>query len=125
MDTRDAAKAIVTSLLKGKNKEAYILASENLTYKQFFEKLNTNSLKKPLLIKIPSFLLMIIGVFGNLLKTLGINNEITLTNMKILCVKNYYSNLKIKNELNIEFNPIDNAITNAIDWFKSTGRLNN
>ena len=125
VDTRDAAKAIVTSLLKGKNKEAYILASENLTYKQFFEKLNTNSLKKPLLIKIPSFLLMIIGVFGNLLKTLGINNEITLTNMKILCVKNYYSNLKIKNELNIEFNPIDNAITNTIDWFKSTGRLNN
>lgn len=125
VDTRDAAKAITALLIKGKNKEAYVLAGENLTYKQFFERLNAYSLKRPLFIKIPSALLMMIGVFGNILKKLGVENEYTLTNMKILCVKNYYSNLKTKNELNIKFNSIDNAITDTVSWFKSKGTLNN
>ena len=65
------------------------------------------------------------GVFGNILKKLGVENEFTLTNMKILCVKNYYSNLKSKNELNIEFQPIDNAIVDTINWFKYRGMLDN
>jgi nucleoside-diphosphate-sugar epimerase len=125
IDTRDAAKAIVASLINGKNKEAYVLAGENLSYKQFFERLISNSSKRPLLIGIPSVLLLLVGVFGNLLKKLNVENEYTLTNMKILCVKNYYSNLKSKNELYIEFHPIDNAIIDTINWFKSKGTLNN
>lgn len=125
IDVRDAARAIVTSLINGKNKEAYILAGENLTYKQFFEKLSSYSSKSPLLIKIPKCLLLFIGIFGNLMKKIGLENEYTFTNMKILCEKNFYSNLKSKNELNLAFNPIDNAIKDAIHWFKSKERLNN
>ena len=63
------------------------------------------------------------ALFGNLLSKLGIENEYTLTNMKILCVKNYYSNSKTQKELNIVFNPIDNAISDSLDWFKSKGRI--
>ena len=53
VDVRDAAKAIAALLLYGRNREAYILAGENLTYKQFFRKLSNYTSNKPLLIKIP------------------------------------------------------------------------
>jgi nucleoside-diphosphate-sugar epimerase len=125
VDARDVAKAIVVALINGKNKESYVLAGDNLSYKQFFERLIANSSKKTLLIEIPRVLLLLAGVFGNILKKLGVENEFTLTNMKILCVKNYYSNLKSKNELNIEFQPIDNAIVDTINWFKYRGTLDN
>lgn len=121
VDARDVAKAIVAALVNGKNKESYVLAGDNLSYKQFFERLIANSSKRTLLIEIPRVLLLLVGFFGNLLKKLGVENEFTLTNMKILCVKNYYSNLKSKNELNIEFQPIDNAIVDTINWFKCRG----
>jgi dihydroflavonol-4-reductase len=44
--------------------------------------------------------------------------------MKILCVRNYYTNEKAKMDLFIEFNPIDKAITDAIRWFKYNKLLN-
>ncbi|MBT6836180.1 MAG: NAD-dependent dehydratase, partial [Bacteroidetes bacterium] len=77
--------------------------------------------KKPVFIKIPCFILILIGAFGNLLKFLGIENETTLTNMRILCVDNYYTNKKTKVALNIKFNGIDEAIGDAIKWFKTNG----
>jgi dihydroflavonol-4-reductase len=121
VDVKDVAKGIVSALEIGKNKEAYILSGENLSYIQFFRKLSMHSEKKPVFIKIPCFILILIGAFGNLLKFLGIENETTLTNMRILCVDNYYTNKKTKVALNIKFNGIDEAIGDAIKWFKTNG----
>ena len=121
VDVKDVAKGIVSALINGKNKETYILSGENLSYNEFFRKLSLHSEKKPVLIKIPCFILILIGVLGNLLKSFGIENETTLTNMRILCVNNYYTNKKAKAVLNIKFNGIDDAIGDAIKWFKKNG----
>lgn len=118
VDVKDVAKSILSAMTIGKNGESYIISGENLSYKEFFQKLANHSPIKPLLIKIPSFVLLSIGIIGNILKLLGIQNEITLTNMKILCIKNFYSNTKAKETLNIQFQAIDQAIANAIKWFK-------
>lgn len=121
VDANDAAKGIVSALINGKNKGAYILSGENLSYNEFFRKLSLHSEKKTVRIKIPCFILMLLGAFGNVLKYLGIENETTLTNMRILCVNNYYTNKKAEAVLNIKFNGIDNAIGDAIKWFKKNG----
>jgi nucleoside-diphosphate-sugar epimerase len=123
VDAKDAAGAIIAAIQHGKNKEAYILSGENLSYKQFFKKLADHSSSKPLLIKIPASLLFIIGIFGNLMRKMGIENEFTLTNMRILCVKNFYSNSKSRAELRVEFGAIDSAIHDAVSWFKGKGKL--
>lgn len=118
VDVKDASKAIVSSLKRGKNNEAYILSGENLSYYEFFKKLSLHSDRKPFIIKIPSFIIIIVGVFGNFLKLLGFDNETTLTNMRILCVNNYYTNKKAETDLKIKFKGIDKAIDDAIKWFK-------
>lgn len=123
VDVKDAAKGIVSALINGRNGEAYILSGENLSYKEFFEKLGRHSEKRPVLIKIPGFILILTGIFGTLLESVGIENEITLNNMKIFNVSNFYTNEKAKAILNIKFNSIDNAILDSIKWFKLHGTI--
>lgn len=121
VDVKDVADGIVKAILKGKNKETFILSGENLSYKDFFNKLAKYSDTNPLLIKIPSIVLISVGIIGTFFKTIGFANEATLINMRILCIKNYYSNQNARHALSINFNGIDNAIQDAIKWFKSNG----
>ena len=123
VDVKDAAKGLVSALTNGKNNETYILSGENLSYKQFYRRLVLHSKRKSFLIKIPKSILIMLGLIGNILQVFNVENEISLTNMRILCLNNYYSNQKASKELNIKFNKIDNAIGDAVNWFKKNGYL--
>ncbi|WP_257668527.1 NAD-dependent epimerase/dehydratase family protein [Parapedobacter tibetensis] len=114
----DAANGVVNALMNGKNGEAYLLAGENLSYRQFFRKLAAQTNGTPVLIALPKPLLVTMGYIGDLIRTMGFKTALSSTNMKILCVKNYYSNDKAQKELGITFQPIDKGISSAIQWFK-------
>jgi len=120
----DAAKAIVSALTNGRNGESYILANENLTYKEFFKKLSEFSSTKPVLIRIPKIILLTMGVVGRAITSFGIRTDFDLTNMRIICERNFYSNEKAEKDLKIEFRSIDLAINEAMEWFiKNRTRL--
>lgn len=119
----DAAKGIVSALVKGKNGEAYLLASENLSYKEFFQKLTSRINRNTILIKLPKILILTIGLIGSLIRKFGIKTNLSMTNMSILCINNFYSNKKAKIELGITFRPIEEAIDDAISWFKNNDTI--
>ena len=119
VNVEDAACGVVDALAGGKPGEAYLLAGENLTYRQFFQKMCVQTGQHALLIQIPSFVLLAAGYLGNVLRFLGIKTALSSTNMKILCVRNYYSNKKARNELKTNFYPIEAGIDKAIRWFKA------
>jgi len=113
----DAATGIINALTKGMNGQKYILANKNLSYKEFYKKLQKYSQIKSMLIQIPKPVWLILGLIGNLLKYTGIKNEFTMTNMQILCVKNFYSNKKARIELGMKFNSIDQALDDFFAWY--------
>ncbi len=117
----DAAMGVVNALTSGQNGEAYLLSGVNLTYKEFFKKLAETAGYKSLYITLPRFVLLAIGHFGNFLQKLGIPNRFTLTNMKILCIGNYYTNSKAACSLGLQTRPIETAIQDALQWFKENG----
>ncbi len=119
VNVEDAANGVVNALENGKNGEAYLLAGENLTYRQFFRKLGEQTGRRTLLIQVPSFVLLAAGYIGDLFRALGLKTPLSSTNMKILCVRNYYSNRKAQQELGVTFQPIENGISKAIAWFKA------
>ena len=119
---KDVSKGIINVMSKGKNGEKYLLANENLSYLEFFRKLNTVANQNPKLIAIPKPILLVMGHFGDMLRFLKIKTDISSTNMKILCVDNFYSNAKSKEELDIEYRSIDSSITDAIDYFNSVAK---
>ncbi len=118
---KDVSAGIIRSISRGRNGEKYLLANENLTYVEFFKKLNQVANQDSTLIRIPGPILMIGGYLGDLLRMLRIKTSLSSTNMKILCVNNYYSNAKSKRELEIEYKPVDLSIRDALDYFKGSG----
>lgn len=119
----DVAQGTITALKTGNNGEAYLLAGENLSYREFFRLLAQQTNQRPLLISIPKSLLIGLGHLGDLLRSAGIKTALSTTNMRILCVHNYYTNSKARRHLDISFRPVAQAIDDAIDWFKKQKML--
>lgn len=113
----DAANGVVAAIDKGKNGERYLLANENLCYKEFFKKINRITNQTPLMIPIPNVFLSFLGLVGDCLKMLKIKTDLSTSNMKALKICNYYSNQKSVEQLGIHYQSIDNAIEDAVQYF--------
>jgi len=121
---RDVAVGVCNAIKYGKIGESYLLANENLSYREFFEKENKATNHKSIKIKIPALLIKTVGLFGTIFEKLtGKPAKLNLVNARLLCIENYYSSQKAVRELKIPQTPIDEAITDAIKWFKENGKL--
>ncbi|WP_373056762.1 NAD-dependent epimerase/dehydratase family protein [Zunongwangia sp. H14] len=124
VDVRDVAYGILKSLEKAKPGEAYLLANENISYKDFFKLLREKSNRKNLLmLQVPKFALLAAGYLGDMLRYFKIKTSLSSVNMKILCLSNFYSNSKSKVQLGVHYHSIDTAVDDAIIWFKGNGKL--
>jgi dihydroflavonol-4-reductase len=117
---QDVVQAIVQSLHHGKNHEKYLIAGENLSYFEFFGKLRHLNKQKTILIKLPPFIMIMLGYAGEILRLFGFNSNLSLNNMRILCVNNYYSNQKSVLELGLKYSPVDLAIEDTLAFFKQS-----
>jgi hypothetical protein len=70
------------------------------------------------MIKIPTLLLIMLGYGGDILRMLGIHTSVSSVNMKILCIQNYYSNKKSVRDLGVVYQSVDNAIADAVSYFR-------
>jgi len=117
---KDAAAGICNAIEHGKDGESYILANENLTYREFYLKMAGITEQKTRLITIPKYLLLLAGAAGDIARYAGINTELCMTNMKILSLGNYYCAGKAVKFLNLPQTPAEKAIEEAISWFENT-----
>ncbi|WP_241285634.1 NAD-dependent epimerase/dehydratase family protein [Chryseobacterium arthrosphaerae] len=113
----DAAQGILQAVLHGKTGEKYLLANENLTYREFFKKINKITGQTPVMIPIPDRVLSFLGLLGDGLRKLKIRTSLSTSNMKALQINNYYSNRKSAQELGLQYQPVDKAIEDAIEYF--------
>lgn len=114
----DVAEGIIKSIEIGKHGERYLLANENLTYKEFFKKVNTFTGQNPFMIPIPDSGLVVLGIIGDFLRKLKIKTSLSSPNMKALRINNFYSNRKSFEELGITYQPVDRAVEDAIRFFE-------
>ena len=114
---KDVSNGILKALESGRHGERYLLAHENLSYRDFYKKLNRVAGQRARLIAIPKSVLMILGLIGDLLRSAGIRSSLSSTNTRILCVNNYYSNQKSREELGLDYSSTDQSIRDAIAYF--------
>lgn len=119
----DVAKGLIRCLEQGKNGEKYLLSGENMSYRDFFIKLNALQNRNPVLINLPKWSMMLLGLAGEVLRKLKIKTSLSLVSMKILCVDNFYSNNKSKIELNLSYQSIEQGISEAVAYFKERGQI--
>jgi dihydroflavonol-4-reductase len=116
---KDVAQVTVKALTNGSVGECYLVAGENLTYKEFFLKLNKITGRKRTQVVVPK---MISRAAGSLVDTwnqfTGQKKPFTKNNATILTLDNYYSGEKAIGEFKIKPSAVDDAIAEAIEWFK-------
>lgn len=111
---------IANALECGKTGECYLLAGENLSYRDFFALLNKVSGQQPVLVRIPRWLLKIFGILGTLLGTVsGSAAKLNYSSAYMLCLYNYYSGKKSERELGITYTSTEKAVSKALQWFRA------
>ncbi|WP_261512487.1 NAD-dependent epimerase/dehydratase family protein [Chryseobacterium paludis] len=115
---KDVAYGVVKAMERGKSGEKYLLANENLKYKDFFKKVNHITNQKTVMIPIPDTILSILGYIGDGLRKMNIKTNLCTSNMKALQVHNYYSNRKSIEELRIHYQLVGKALQDAIEYFR-------
>lgn len=88
---QDVAWAVLYSIHSGATHQRYLVAGENHSYYEFYQLLRQITHQKCLLIKIPGFVLIALGLIGELMRFAGMPVSFSRNNMQILCEKNYYS----------------------------------
>lgn len=113
----DVANAIIKAFDLNQSGQKFILANQNISYKDFYKKVIALNKQKSTLIPIPDFFIHFIGLIGDIFRSFGIRTDISSVNTKVLTINNYYSNKKIKEAINIIFTPIEEAIVDSIEFF--------
>ena len=115
----DVATACINAVDYGKSGENYIIGNENLSYYNFFKKVKEVSKKKSLIISVPFFIFYLAGMLGNIIRFLGSKTNLSLSNMRILMINNFFTNQKSIHDLKINYQPLEKAIEDAICFFES------
>lgn len=115
----DVCTGIVNALESAKVGDCYLLAGENLSYKDFFKLLNKVSGQDPIMICIPPFVLKMFGIMGTLLGGLSKTKvKLNYSSAYMLCLYNYYSGKKSERELMVKYTSTEKAVKSALTWFR-------
>lgn len=92
INVENAAREIIRLLFEGKNRKAYLVSGENLTYVEFYKLFRNTTIANFRIVKIPVPAMLIAGAAGSMLRLAGIKRPLSFVNAKILCVSNFYTN---------------------------------
>lgn len=115
---RDVAVAICNAITLGLDGECYLLANENLTYLEFFSRLNRVTNQHPLMVQLPEVVIRSAGMIGSMVekitrKPFSLND----VNARLVVIGDYYSGQKAVDQLKMPQTPIETAIREAIEWW--------
>lgn len=119
----DVAIAVCNALTMGQNGERYLASGVNLSFAEFYKMQSRVGGYKQKIIKIPDPILEMAGKAGDFIRMLGVKTDICSRNLNQLTIREYYSNKKAIEELNMPQKPIDKAIDEALEWFKGNRYL--
>jgi dihydroflavonol-4-reductase len=124
IDARDAAIATCNALTKGTPGECYLLASQNLTFKELYERINHVFGNVRPKVNIPRTLIKFAGLAGNAIKAITkLNIPLNFSNSRQLATDSYFSAEKAVRELGLPQRSVDEAIKDAISWFTANGYI--
>ncbi len=125
VDVRDVARGMRLAFEKGRTGERYILGGFNLTYGEIFQLIAKVAGVAPPAWKVPRLLSVPIGWWGDLTAALT-GKEPLLNSVKVRYGYHagfQFSSEKAKRELGYTQSPLEQAIADALDWFKANGML--
>jgi len=122
VDVRDTALGHLQAAEKGRCGEGYILGCENLTLEQILARLGAIAGKPAPKVKLPYAVAYATGVITTAWAEMTCHPPIApLEGVKMARKKMFVSHAKAVRELGFSPEPVDSALTRAIEWFRGNG----
>ncbi len=119
----DVATAVCNALTMGQNGERYLASGVNLSFTEFYKIQSRVGEYEQNIIEIPDALLEMAGKAGDFIRLFGVKTEICSMNLNQLTIREYYTNKKAVQELKMPKKPIEQAIEEALEWFKKNASI--
>lgn len=110
----DVAKAVCNSIYHGRNGQRYLLVNENMSYRDFFDRVESISHMPRKKLDVPDSLLYFIGIGGTIANLMGFHLPLTRHNARVLAIRSFYSASKAIQELGLSQTKIDIGINEAL-----------
>ncbi len=122
IDVNDCARGHILAAQKGKAGERYILANENLSILEIFQKLaEITGLPAPRF-KVPKWVALTASFASELkARVLGKPPKVPLAGVRMALKPMFYNNARAVNELGLQTRPASEALRRAAAWFIERG----
>ena len=122
----DVAIGHLLAMRKGKVGERYILGGENLMLKEILEKIARIVGRKPPRLKLPHGLITALAYVVEGGARLFRTGEpiVTIDSARMARHRMFFSSEKARRDLGFESRPTEEALRDAVEWFRANGYLN-
>jgi dihydroflavonol-4-reductase len=123
-DVYEVARGMIAAWLHGKRGERYILGGQELTYRDFTERVARVTGVDPPRRRLPYSVAWIAGKAGDLLEMTGRETTVNSISIRYAFTDRYrFRSDKAVRELAYVVGPIEPAIRNAVAWFRTRGMI--
>jgi nucleoside-diphosphate-sugar epimerase len=116
----DVAKIMEKLCLSNVNGERFVLVSENKTFKSIALKMAKEFNKRPPFIEVKGFIYYLIYGAILFLEFIGLSGMLTRETVRASISKNQFSNEKVRDYLNVEFESMDLCLERACEAYKKS-----
>lgn len=118
------ASVICELLSMNMNGEKFLVAGRNHSFRQFYELQKSIGKYSQKIVVLPNTLLRLIALMGDFVRFLGVETDVCSMNINQLLIHEKYSSAKLENHIKIPQQPLEQAIDEALSWFKEKGKIN-
>jgi dihydroflavonol-4-reductase len=125
VDVRDVCRGMIAAWQRGRTGERYILAGENLSYGEMFRRIAAVAGVKPPRFAIPRWLAAPVGWIGDIQEKLSDKDPLISSNTLGWGYEPgfIFDSSKARRELGYTTGPLEDAVRDAIAWFRMRGML--
>jgi dihydroflavonol-4-reductase len=124
VDGRDVARGMIKAWQQGKRGERYILGGHELTYRVMMQTVAQVAGVRPPRFKMPFALARLVGRFGDWRERRGKDAIANSTQVRYAYTDRFrVSSAKAQRELGYTYGPLEDAVRDAITWFRAHAML--